>query len=254
MNNTLMARARLQIHTIVIALFLFVISSSVSAVTVQIPNVGAGDSANALPLSTPSGPTRYQQIYAASAFSRGGVIDQIRFRNDELYGLPYGPTSVSLQVSLAYAATTVQTASPVFANNIGNNLTVVLDGFVTLSNSGASSQTFDAVLDVSNTFSYDPSRGDLLVQILAREFNAFTFFDASSAAQQHVTTRIWSQFRNIDALAGEVGPGFSDHSNYGAVTEFVFVPESPSIVSLLIGSGCIYALALVKSKLGSDSR
>ena len=233
-----MTNISMGLRTIVVALVAGTISSSSFAFTVQVPNLGGvGDDANAFPLSSVFGPMRYQQIYAASAFPQGGIIDEIRFRNDELFGIPYGPTPLNLQVSLAYAATTVQSASPTFANNIGDNSTVVLDGIVTLSYSGVHSLTFDAVLDVSNTFFYDPSHGDLLVQILARDYHAFTFFDASSAAQQQTTTRIWSYGGGVDATDGQVGIGpFGNTAPIGLVTEFKFVPEPNSVCLMLVGT------------------
>jgi hypothetical protein len=192
---------------------------------------------------------RYQQIYAASAFANGGVIDQIRFRNDERFGLPYGPTPVNLQVSFAYAATTVQTASPTFADNIGDDLTVVLDGIVTLNYSGAHSLAFDTVIDVADTFSYDPSRGDLLLQILARDHHGFTFFDTSSSAEQQTTTRIWSQ--GVDSIAGQVGLNSEPNKPYGLVTEFSFVPEPNSMFLVLVGLPLTAVLALTGHRFWS---
>jgi hypothetical protein len=210
------------------------IAADAASQLVQIP-AGFGDSSNAYPFSV--GPRRYQQIYSASAFpsvfSKGNTIDKIMFRNEEdpVWDLPYGPTQINLQISLAYAKTKVATASSVFADNIGSNFTVVMDEVIVRSNDGTGPiAAFDFVLDVANTFTYDPTKGDLLLQVLVRSQEGFTFFDAASSSQQSVTTRIWSG--GVNATSGNVGLGFSDNRPYGLVTQFEFVPE-PGTAALL---------------------
>jgi hypothetical protein len=196
---------------------------------VQVPDLtGFGNSANAYPFSSAYGPMRYQQIYASSEFPHGGTIDKIMFRDDEFPGTQYR-VDIDLQIAFAYAATTVDRASTVFARNIGDDFTIVLDGTITESFDDASlpPTTFDFILDVANTFIYDPSRGDLLMQVLVRGTYAFTFFDASLSPQQDVTTRIWSL--RTDATVGTIGLPSSPNGPYGLVTQFQFIPEPSTI-------------------------
>src|SRR5262245_50634157 len=88
--------------------------------SVVVPSVHAnteGGGMNAIPFaSTPY--RRYQQIYSASEFAAGGVIDKISFRRD-VNASPFAATDLNVQISLSHAATTVATASAVFADNIG---------------------------------------------------------------------------------------------------------------------------------------
>lgn len=207
-------------------IFLFV-ALPASAQLVQVPDLsGFGNSNNFLPFSSIFGPLRYQQIYASSAFPHGGTIDKIMFRNDEDFFRTYA-TDIDIQVAFAYAATTVDTASPTFANNIGDDFTIVLDEVITESNVGSlPAATFDFVLDVANIFTYDTTQGDLLVQILVRDQYAITVFDGSDHIQQQVTTRIWSY--GVNAATGQVGPGAGNSRPFGLVTQFQFVPEPSS--------------------------
>ncbi|HJQ78977.1 MAG TPA: PEP-CTERM sorting domain-containing protein, partial [Lacipirellulaceae bacterium] len=145
------------------------------------------------------------------------------------FGKKHG-IDADLQVAFAYAATTVSTASPVFHNNIGDDFTIVLDGTVTESYVSSLPPTgFHLILDVEDSFHYDPSRGDLLVQFLVRK-SLFTVLDASRSPQQSVTTRIWAE--GINPGSGYIGPGFDDSNPYGLVTQFQFIqiPEPSAIV------------------------
>ncbi|MDY3559679.1 S8 family serine peptidase [Gemmata sp. JC673] len=123
---------------------------------------------------------RYQQIYSASQFGTTGIIDALRFRQDAAYSGNFTAT-LNVKIVLSYAARTTTTASAVFADNIGAGAVTVLDGLVTISSTPSASnpRPFDIVIDVANLFSYDPSRGDLLVDISMRNSPAFFIpFDA----------------------------------------------------------------------------
>jgi hypothetical protein len=210
------------------AAFLFGIlhlANSADAQVIQVPNLsGFGNDANLFPFGSIYGPMRYQQIYAASEFPQGGAIDKIMFRNDDVHGTTYGLTDIDVQVAFAYAATSVGTISTSFADNIGDDFTVVLDAVISESNDGsAPPDSFDFALDVANTFIYDPSQGDLLVQFLVRDINSFTYFDASDNREQAVTTRLWAL--GVDTEMGEI----DFPQSYGLVTQFQFVPEPSTI-------------------------
>jgi hypothetical protein len=215
------------------------LAQSASAHIIQVPSLAEfGNDNNQYPFSA-SSPIRYQQIYAASEFDQAGLIDKIRFRYDEHVSDNYGPTAIDLQIGIAYAATTVATASPSFTDNIGDDFTIVFDGVMSWSNEPSSpTMNFDFLLDIENTFAYDPTRGDLLLQILKRDSNEFTGFDASTSVQQHVTQRIWNGGTNSATGYVGRGPGF-DTAPFGLVTQFEFAqaPE-PSTLAL-----CLLALA-----------
>ena len=139
---------------------------------------------------------RYQQIYSASEFTTGGDIDAISFRRNGGVS-PFTTTGLNIEVSLAYAATTVATASPTFAENIGIGNVVVYSGPLTLTSSGSGTPNpFDFVIDVDNSFNYDPGIGDLLLDI--RVLTQFTpsaarrrFYRQANNDQDH-----WGNRRN----------------------------------------------------------
>jgi hypothetical protein len=197
---------------------------------VQVPDTpftNAGESTSS-PFSA-GHPIFHQQIYSASAFPHGGTIDKIKFRNDNRWGRIYGPTDIELQVAIAYTATTVANPIGWFALNIGDDFTVVLDGTITESYDGTEPEgSFDFVLDVANRFTYDPSKGNLLVQIIVLgPDDGFTRFDAAGPYEQDVTTTIQ---RHYD-WAYPVGSIGQRNRPFGLVTQFEFVPE-PSAFAL----------------------
>ncbi len=163
---------------------------------------------------------RYQQIYSASEFAGGGLIDEVRFRRN-IGAAPFSNVLIDAKISLGYAATTVASASPVFAENIGAGYVTVFDGQMTLSSTGTGSPNpFDIVLDVAALFDYDPSQGDLLLDIEMRNSPFTAFIDASSASQQSSMTRIYSFPGDVNAEIG-VSPQL-----YGLVTQFGFEPDT----------------------------
>jgi subtilisin family serine protease len=157
---------------------------------------------------------RHQQLYSASAFDSGGIIDAIRFRLDD-FGFPFEAAGIDTEIRLSYAATTVATVSPTFASNVGAGQVTVFDGPLDLSSSG---DDFDIVIDVEDLFDYDPTQGDLLVEIITVGAPITSFFDASGFGQQTTTTRVYAV--GASATSGFVnfdGPGSSP---YGLVTAF----------------------------------
>lgn len=191
--------------------FLFVFPAS--AQLVEVPNLpGNGNYNIPIPFSLSS--FRYQQIYSASAFPQGGTIDKIRFQPVN----SYNADEFDFQLALSYAATTVNTASTTFANNIGDDFTVVFDGL--LIEPIGPPFLFGFEIDVANTFTYDPSRGDLLMQIVNRRGVGPVVFDGSNAAQQNVTNMIWGDLEYAMGAVGRLQQGRT-----GIVTQFEFVPE-----------------------------
>jgi hypothetical protein len=190
-------------------------------------NLGAveGNTNNSIPFSSAN--SRYQQIYAASQFTAGGIIEALRFRRNG-NSAAFTRTGIDIQINLGYAATTVAGASAVFANNIGGGYVTVYDGLLDLASSGVVStpNPFDVVIDVDDVFNYNPALGNLLLDI--RVFSNSTapavFFDASNSAQQSSTTRISG---GVNSALGVIGFNTSDNAPYGLVTRFDFAAPVP---------------------------
>ena len=148
-------------------------------------------------------------------------------------------SDIDVQINLSYAATSVATASAMFANNVGAGVVTVFDGLLSLSSSGfGSPNPFDIVIDVANSFSYDPRPlGDLLVDIFMRSSPYTAFFDATNWYQSgNATTRIFSFPGDVNAATGIVGYYDGDSSPYGLVTRFDFVAPG-DWYSVTLGAG-----------------
>jgi hypothetical protein len=150
------------------------------------------------------------------------------FRRDELVGATNPNVTLDLQIAFSHAATTVHTASATFTNNIGSDFSVAFDDVVTTSLSGPiGPSSFNFVLDVANNFIYDPTLGDLLVQMIVRDSDAEVILDSSFNPEQFVTTRIFST--DLSNPRGMVGFAPTNQRTYGLVTQFAFVPEPSAI-------------------------
>src|SRR5208282_5576434 len=189
--------------------------------SIVVPNANAnidGDGNNAFPfnLANYGAPSmRYQQIYSATQFASGGVINALRFRPEDGTS-PFSTSGIDVSIDLGYAATTVATASATFAANRGAGMVTVYDGLLSLSSTSTTSPpAFDIVINVAPLFNYNPSLGDLLVDISMRNEPSTAQFDAVDAGNK-TTARIWG---GLTSSTGTV-----DATYAGLVTEFSFIP------------------------------
>jgi hypothetical protein len=200
---------------------------------------GLGNGNNLLPYFLDD--NRYQQIFAASSFPQGGVIDRIRYRTEEGRAVTAPSMPVDMSISLGYAARTVGTASPSFVQNTGAGFISVLDGLVNVTLGQPNGLAFNAEIDVADLFEYDPSKGDLLLEVVVRTSTPPALdlvFDSSGDGQQTTTQRIFSS--SATATMGTVGANSSFPTRTGLVTQFVFVPEPSGAaiaLAILVGLG-----------------
>jgi hypothetical protein len=114
---------------------------------------------------------RNQQVYHASGFPSNVVwITELRFRPDRTYGNAFSTTTISnIQINMSTTTNNPGSLSSTFANNVGPDDTIVLDGAVAVSSqfSGPSQgpKAFDIVIPLECPFRYDPSLGNLVVDI-----------------------------------------------------------------------------------------
>lgn len=188
---------------------------------------------------------RYQQIYSGSEFDGGGVIDALRFRRASGEG-PFTSTEMDLTIRLGYAARTVATASPVFADNLGSGVVTVWDGPLTLSSSApnAAPQAFDILIDVLDVFDYDPAQGDLIMDVQMRNSPVGGFFAATPLNYEPATTRIFRS--GVNSTSGQVGFTSSNPGPYGLITKFDFVPDSAADwYSVTLAEGQEYSFPII---------
>lgn len=74
----------------------------------------------------------------------------------------------NVKIQLSTSPSTIANASTVFANNIGADMVTVFDGSLTFANPGSVDLTttpFNMVFDLSTPFFYDPTKGNLCLDI-----------------------------------------------------------------------------------------
>ena len=129
-----------------------------------------GSSATSFPFREPM---RHQTLYDAANFSGlvGPItLNQVRFRSDFDIGVAFSQL-VEFQVNLSTSSTVPDNMDLTFANNVGGDDTVVYTRKTTTlstannASSNGVTKEFDIVVPFDTGFTYDPSAGNLLVDL-----------------------------------------------------------------------------------------
>jgi hypothetical protein len=192
---------------------------------------------------------RNQQVFAASEFaslSEPALITKISFRTDASFvegrppSLPFSSEIPDIQIALSTTNAAVDRLSEIFANNIGSDETIVYRGALSLSSAFTSPaigpKPFDVSINLQNPFLYDPTLGNLLLDV--KNFSeagvAFLALDAHDEIGDSISRQFTNNVNSPTAFSNSLG------SSYGLVTQFTItsipkpVPESSSILGLSI--------------------
>ena len=140
---------------------------------VVVPNTltnSNGRSGNSYPFNIGNS-VRYQQVYLASQFPATGgpfLISAIAFRPSAFSGAAFTSSVPNLVVDLATTAASPGSGlSATFADNVGSDKQTVFSGPLTLSSkfTGPGPKAFDVIIPLQRAFSYEPSSGNLLLDI-----------------------------------------------------------------------------------------
>jgi hypothetical protein len=165
---------------------------------------------------------RFQQVYAASAFvSLPGphLITHLAFRPDGDFGYPTSFTIPDIQINLSTTSASPDGLSPVFQDNVGSDEIVVFSGSLSLSTAFTGPEggpkAFDLIIPLQTPFLYDPSDGNLLLDV--RNFSGAPGFpfDAQSASGDPIS---WI-LNNGDVNGADGSPNTA-----GLVTQFTLSP------------------------------
>jgi hypothetical protein len=202
-----------------------------------------GNQNNSFPFNlAPLGDTsmRYQQVYTSADFSAltgPSRITDILFRPDATFGAAFSSTLSNVTIDLSTTSKTPSTLSSTFANNVGADNIVVHTGSLSLSSAdtgpAGGPKAFDIDIHLSTPFLYDPSAGNLLLDVTNFGGGTTTVFDAVGSGDSHVN-RVWVE-NSTTAATGTV-----DSIAAGLVTEFKFTPATvPEPSALLLLATCI---------------
>ena len=158
--------------------------ASFFAVSPGFDEVGPGNASESAPFNTMGVTVRYQEVFGAVDFINfapsGGYLSFLRFRADERLGRPFTPTVINnIQISLSTTARRPDGLSATFADNVGGDNTVVVNGSLTLSS--PTGHDFDIRIPFSQPFFFDPNAGNLLMDIRLFSGGATTVFDAQES-------------------------------------------------------------------------
>jgi hypothetical protein len=217
-----------------------------ASATAVVPNAQAaveGDESNVYPFhcSVLQTSQRYQQIYLGSEVGTG-VITEIRFRQDGVFGGAFGPTITNgITITLSSTTAAPDGLSNTFASNIGADVTTVFSGDLTLSSatSAAVPRPFDIVILLQTPFSFNPSGGlNLLLDVTIPTCVSTTLFDMQNSDGDSV-----SRAATSDSGSGSLTADFSD--TRGLITQFTTGVSPPPIPTLSEWAQIGMALILV---------
>ena len=192
-------------------------TAQASPATVVVPNANAtaeGNINNVVPFdcgqaSYPS--MRYQQVYSGAQVGAGS-ISQMAYR-DGIF-----PSTVIPNVTIRLSTTSkaVTGLDPVFANNVGSDVTTVFSGDLTLSgaNFSAVPGPFDIVIPFQTPFAFNPAAGNLLFDVTIPTCVRTSDFDAD---QQPAGSAVIARMYNSPSTSTS---GQGDGEFVGLVTQF----------------------------------
>ena len=176
---------------------------------------------------------RYQQIYESAEFPGSYWITGMTFRPDANFGNPFASVLPSVQIDLSTTVKTPDTLSTSFGANVGGDVTTVFSGALSLSSLDlgpvGGPKNFDIAIVFTTPFLYNPTLGDLLLDVRNFGGGSSTQFDAHSAGGDPIS-RMFS-------VGGGVGSATGVGDSAGLVTEFqvTAVPEPASLALLGMG-------------------
>jgi len=214
-------------------LVVFLSSAAAQAQAVVLPNFyefAEGTGNNSFPYRYTNGAGHYQQSYEGAQFPGPMLITEVAYRHHG-DGLGVMATTSDFKMTLSYCIASWNTLNSTFANNVGAGATVVFDGVWSMpafDSDSAVPNPFTHVLTLTTPFFYDPSSGDLLMDVEMRQSTYPTgLAGAFASASGNVgVNRIYQNDGNPTSPFGNV-------SSSGLITRF----GSPGAIQKY-GQGC----------------
>ena len=225
---------------------LWMIAANALADTVVAPNYAATtQSPNSADAAFPN-VLREQTVYGASEFpSYPVLINEIRWRPDSINGGPITTTISNIQVSLSTTTYSADNLSGTFSQNTGTNEVVAFSGamnvassFTTLSNG---TMAFDIDLPLQTSFLYDPSKGNLLLDLRNFTGCSASLFDNGVSGSSDTTSRIYNTTdpNATTASGGDSGAGVIEIV-YSPAPALPSIDSQPTNRSVLVGGAATF--------------
>lgn len=163
-----------RMRKLALTLAAFVLLGAASGVQAETVEIGSQDGPfTTVPFGTNGAYTgQFQQIYSGESFAGVFEIRQIAFAS---IGGGSRSATYDLTVGLGTSNSTAGSPSANFDANKGTDFTNVFSGALTSALFGTGQ--FDLIIDLTNPFLYDPSGGDLLLDVV---INSATSTDSGS--------------------------------------------------------------------------
>ncbi len=244
MNSTLGINAIAIRRRVVIAMVGVVMISGMamsfaegSVQTLVAPNEGALTDGPGADLPFVNHMTRLQNIYNGSQFSssmpQGGIITQIAFRIDQSDRNSLSAVMPSLEIHMSTAPTFAQNISPVWANNVGQDETVVFPkGPIAFMVAAAKlgPNPFELRIPLPTSFFYDPRRGSLSIDL---------YLYAPADGNRLLVDTSGTQ---VAAQIGEIGAPTSVTTTAALVLQVGFIPVPEAPIACIMGMGLFLLL------------
>jgi len=204
--------------------------SNATATTIIAPNA-SHEVYNCIPLGECFDPGRYQQVYNASIFGTGPVsIQSLAFSPNHT-----GTFSADIDIRMTTTTTAVGNLSTILDDNFTIPLTTVLsDSSFSQAMSSSGPESFSLLFDISD-FQYDPSAGNLLLDIAISGIS-----NVASFSRAGVTGESSRAFNSTGVVGGTDGYALRSRISFAPV------PIPPSV--WLFGSGLLGLVGIARRK------
>jgi hypothetical protein len=191
---------------------------------------------------------RFQQVYAGSFFDEAVTITEIQFRaaNSENSFRPNSITASDVTITLSTTGSLASAAgiAGAYDTNVGSDVTTVFDGPITLdrggSNPSGSPQPFEYGFVLETPFDFDPSMGNLLLDVSVPGSATITLGSGFGALESFDAVVDQPDLDGIASKTGEFGA-----NSTGLVTQFTTRPIPEPATAGLLG---VVALAMLRRR------